>query len=146
MATDNKLRHVTSMLELPSAADQNSALHAVILGEALASEENDLVFPSDEFARQAHVSSPQQYLEMYKRSVEDPAGFWSDIASQFYWKKKWDQPACSENFDFRKGNISIQVFFVVFIIFISTFLLSFTHTNTHTHTHTNTYLYGDLIN
>ncbi|XP_011033712.1 PREDICTED: acetyl-coenzyme A synthetase, chloroplastic/glyoxysomal isoform X2 [Populus euphratica] len=110
MATDNKLRHVTSMLEVPSGAGKISALHAVILGEALASEENDLVFPSDDFARQAHVSSPQQYLEMYKRSVEDPAGFWSDIASQFYWKKKWDQPACSENFDFRKGNISIQWF------------------------------------
>lgn len=139
MATDNKLRHVTSMLELPSGAGKFSALHAVILGEALASEENDLIFPSDDFARQAHVSSPQQYLEMYKRSVEDPAGFWSDIASQFYWKKKWDQPACSENFDFRKGNISIQVFlFRLYHLYLQLF--------TFFNTHTNTYLYGDLIN
>ncbi|CAK7348158.1 unnamed protein product [Dovyalis caffra] len=110
MATGNKLRHVESLQEMPSGAGKISCLNAVILGEALASEENDLVFPSDDFARQAHVSSPQQYLEMYKRSVEDPAGFWSDIASEFYWKQKWDQPVCSENFDFRKGNISIQWF------------------------------------
>ena len=25
---------------------------------------------------------------MYKRSVEDPEGFWSDIAKEFYWKKQ----------------------------------------------------------
>ncbi|KAF9669426.1 hypothetical protein SADUNF_Sadunf14G0106400 [Salix dunnii] len=106
MATDHKLRYVTSMLEFPSGAGKISALNAIILGEALASEENDLVFPSDDFARQAHVSSPQQYFEMYKRSVEDPDGFWSDIASQFYWKKKWDQPACSENFDWFKGGLT----------------------------------------
>ena len=130
MATDNKLRYVTSMLEFPSGAGKIPALNAIILGEALASEENDLVFPSDDFARQANVSSPQQYFEMYKRSVEDPDGFWSDIASQFYWKKKWDQPACSENFDVRKGNISIQVIFFVFVIFISTFLLSFIYSQT----------------
>lgn len=50
-----------------------------------------------------------QYLEMYKRSIEDPAGFWSDIASQFYWKQKWGHPVYSENFDIRKGRINIEV-------------------------------------
>ncbi|GJU46178.1 RlpA-like double-psi beta-barrel domain-containing protein [Tanacetum coccineum] len=30
-----------------------------------------------------------KYLEMYKRSIENPAGFWSDMASEFYWKEKW---------------------------------------------------------
>lgn len=50
-----------------------------------------------------------QYEEMYKRSVEDPAGFWSDIASDFYWKEKWSQPVCSENLDVRNGNIKIEV-------------------------------------
>ena len=25
---------------------------------------------------------------MYKKSIEDPAGFWSDIAKDFYWKKQ----------------------------------------------------------
>lgn len=46
---------------------------------------------------------------MYKRSVEDPAGFWADIASEFYWKVKWGQQVCSENLDVRKGNVKIEV-------------------------------------
>lgn len=51
-----------------------------------------------------------QYLEMYKRSIEDPAGFWSDIASsEFFWKQKWDQQVYSENLDVRKGEIKIEV-------------------------------------
>lgn len=46
---------------------------------------------------------------MYKRSIEDPAGFWSDIASQFYWKQKWGDHVYSENLDFRKGPVKIEV-------------------------------------
>ncbi|KAK0589432.1 hypothetical protein LWI29_014236 [Acer saccharum] len=41
----------------------------------LASEENDLVCPSKDFSNQALIPSPQKYLEMYKRSIEDPSGF-----------------------------------------------------------------------
>ncbi|KAL8506622.1 hypothetical protein ACS0TY_017498 [Phlomoides rotata] len=41
---------------------------------------------------------------------EDPARFWSDIASEFYWKHKWGTPVCSENFDVRKGIINIEWF------------------------------------
>ena len=49
---------------------------------------------------------------MYKRSIEDPAGFWSDIASsEFYWKQRWGYHVYSENLDVRKGNIKIEVFF-----------------------------------
>ncbi|KAK0600304.1 hypothetical protein LWI29_013608 [Acer saccharum] len=44
-------------------------------GYALASEENDLVCPSKDFSNQALIPSPQKYLEMYKRSIEDPSGF-----------------------------------------------------------------------
>lgn len=29
-----------------------------------------------------------QYEEMYRRSIEDPNGFWSDIAKQFTWSKQ----------------------------------------------------------
>lgn len=54
---------------------------------------------------------------MYKKSIEDPASFWSEIASQFYWEKKWDDPVCSENFDVRKGPISIQVPCLVCLVF-----------------------------
>lgn len=50
-----------------------------------------------------------QYLEMYKRSIEDPAGFWSDIASEFYWKQRWGDKVYDENFDVRKGKIKFEV-------------------------------------
>jgi acetyl-CoA synthetase len=98
------------MSQLPSGAGKISQLNAVVLGESLASEENDLVFPSKEFSGQALVSSPQQYMEMHKRSMDDPAAFWSDIASEFYWKQKWGDQVFSENLDVRKGPISIEWF------------------------------------
>lgn len=37
------------------------------------------------------IQSPEQYKSAYKRSVDDPEGFWADIASSFYWRKKWDK-------------------------------------------------------
>ncbi|CAI9281713.1 unnamed protein product [Lactuca saligna] len=46
---------------------------------------------------------------MYNRSIEDPGGFWSDIASKFYWKEKWGQQVYLENLDVTKGNIKIEV-------------------------------------
>ncbi|XP_010249386.1 PREDICTED: acetyl-coenzyme A synthetase, chloroplastic/glyoxysomal-like isoform X2 [Nelumbo nucifera] len=110
LKTSNYLRHVESLAVLPSGAGKISHLNAVILGEALASEENDLVFPSEEFSRQALVPSPMKYMEMYRRSIEDPAGFWSEIASEFYWKQKWGTTVYSENLDVRKGPIKIEWF------------------------------------
>ncbi|KAL5700486.1 acetate--CoA ligase [Ranunculus cassubicifolius] len=110
MTTSNFLRHVESMATLPSGAGNISHLNAVILGESLASEEDDLVFPSTEFSSQALVSSPAKYLDMYKYSIDDPAGFWSHIASQFYWKQKWGNPVFTENLDVTKGTINIEWF------------------------------------
>lgn len=39
----------------------------------------------------ARITSFEQYKQDYRRSVEDPEGFWADIASNFTWKKKWDK-------------------------------------------------------
>src|SRR6201746_2133266 len=36
------------------------------------------------------IASVDQYIADYKRSVEDPEGFWSAVANNFYWRKKWD--------------------------------------------------------
>lgn len=152
--TNNFLRHVESMRLMPSGAGHIPHLNAIILGDSLATEEDDFVLPSDDFASQAIVQSPEQvltyqhmkrnnvfffffwelslcttfckkkcffflmcvfmicdhqYLKMYKRSIEDPAGFWSEIAEEFYWKQKWGDKVCDENFDIRKGNIKIEV-------------------------------------
>lgn len=60
LRTNNYLRHVESMKLLPSGAGQISHLNAVILGESLATEEDDFVLPNEEFATQANVQSPEQ--------------------------------------------------------------------------------------
>ena len=40
------------------------------------------------------LDSREQYDAMYKRSIEDPEGFWSDMAKQFYWKKQVCMAKC----------------------------------------------------
>ena len=37
------------------------------------------------------IKSFDQYKEAYKKSVEDPEGFWAEVAENFYWHKKWDK-------------------------------------------------------
>lgn len=45
--------------------------------------------PSADFAAKALCPSFDKYQEMYQRSIDDPDGFWGDIADEFVWKKKW---------------------------------------------------------
>eukprot|EP00894_Picocystis_sp_ML_P002821 jgi/Pico_ML_1/53338/g3902.t2 len=66
--------------------------------------------PPQAFAEKAHVKSKEQYDEMYRRSIEDPAGFWADIAEDFYWHKKWDNVGPEYNFDMDKGDVHISWF------------------------------------
>ncbi len=55
-----------------------------------------------EFAKGAHINE-KTYKEMYKRSVEDPDGFWAEKAEEFLtWDKKWNK-VCE--YDFDKGLI-----------------------------------------
>ncbi|MBN1557225.1 MAG: AMP-binding protein, partial [Lentisphaerae bacterium] len=58
--------------------------------QAAASEGKRIPPPAD-FAAQAHVTSVEAYEKMYRRSVEDPEGFWGEIAEQFVWKEKWSR-------------------------------------------------------
>ncbi|HEY4151316.1 MAG TPA: acetate--CoA ligase [Chitinophagaceae bacterium] len=37
------------------------------------------------------ITSREQYDADYRKSVEDPAGFWASVAGNFYWRKKWDK-------------------------------------------------------
>jgi acetyl-CoA synthetase len=37
------------------------------------------------------ITSLEQYHAEYKKSVEDPDAFWSAVAENFYWRKKWDK-------------------------------------------------------
>ena len=47
--------------------------------------ENRVFAPPTAFANAARVKSLAQYDEMYRRSVEDPEGFWSDAAHELEW-------------------------------------------------------------
>jgi acetyl-CoA synthetase len=37
------------------------------------------------------IKSADEYKAAYQKSVNDPEGFWSEVASQFYWRKPWDK-------------------------------------------------------
>ena len=35
------------------------------------------------------IKTFEEYEDAYKKSVENPAEFWGDVASNFFWKRKW---------------------------------------------------------
>ncbi len=37
------------------------------------------------------INSESDYISQYEKSVKDPETFWSEIASEFVWRKKWDK-------------------------------------------------------
>lgn len=48
------------------------------------------------------IRSFAAYQEAYKKSIEDPEGFWAEIASHFQWRKKWDKVL---NWNFKEPRI-----------------------------------------
>ncbi len=51
--------------------------------------------------KDAHINA-EQYQAMYKRSIDDPDGFWGEMASEFLsWEKPWDKVM---EYDFVKGD------------------------------------------
>jgi acetyl-CoA synthetase len=46
--------------------------------------------PPPEFSKQAHIKTLNEYEHLYRESVDDPDKFWSRIASELHWFKKWD--------------------------------------------------------
>ncbi len=48
--------------------------------------------PSKEFSERAHIKSFDDYEKIYRRSVEDPEGFWGEMAEkELSWYRKWDK-------------------------------------------------------
>ncbi|WPD22188.1 MAG: acetate--CoA ligase [Candidatus Electrothrix aestuarii] len=59
--------------------------------------------PPVEGQDQAHIKSLDEYKAAYKRSIEDPEGFWADRAEELVtWDKKWDKVL---EYDFSKPEI-----------------------------------------
>ena len=62
------------------------------------SEEQSMFKPTAEASSRAWIKNMEQYQEMYDRSINDPEGFWGEIAEGFHWNKKWDK-VWDYNFD-----------------------------------------------
>jgi acetyl-CoA synthetase len=59
--------------------------------------------PSKGFSERAHIKSLAEYEALYKRSIEDPEGFWGEMAEKrLTWFKKWDKVL---EYDFLKPQI-----------------------------------------
>jgi len=54
-------------------------------------KEDRLFAPAQGFSAGAHIKSREDYDRIYRRSVEDPEGFWSEVAGELHWFKKWDR-------------------------------------------------------
>lgn len=69
--------------------------------ESVAAKEERYPPPRD-FQKKAHVKSFAEYSRLYKRSVEDPEGFWAERAEELSWFKKWERVL---DYDFRQAKI-----------------------------------------
>ncbi len=48
----------------------------------------------------AHINA-ERYADMYRRSIDDPEGFWGDMAKEFLsWEQPWETVV---DYDFHKG-------------------------------------------
>jgi len=48
----------------------------------------DIYYPPEEIKKECIV---QNYEEMYKKSIENPDEFWSEVANELFWYQKWDK-------------------------------------------------------
>jgi len=70
-----------SQTSAPDAAGIESVLH-----------ENRIFNPPADFDERiggAYISSMEQYREMYRRSIDDPEGFWGEAAAELDWFEPW---------------------------------------------------------
>ncbi len=52
-------------------------------------QETRVFDPPAEFVKMARIQSMGEYKEMWQRSVDDPDGFWADVASELHWFEPW---------------------------------------------------------
>jgi acetyl-CoA synthetase len=65
-------------------------------------EEGQIFNPSDSVKMRAYVKNLKDYEKLYKRSIDDPEGFWGELAEQLNWYKKWDKVL---DWDFQKPEV-----------------------------------------
>lgn len=53
--------------------------------------EDQVIRPSEATKMKATIRSIEEYQKIYQRSVEDPEGFWEELADQLSWYKRWEK-------------------------------------------------------
>ncbi|MDH5604097.1 MAG: acetyl-coenzyme A synthetase, partial [Cyclobacteriaceae bacterium] len=49
-----------------------------------------------------NINSAEKYNTLYNKSVEDPEGFWAEVASDFSWHEQWSKVL---SWDFNKPEV-----------------------------------------
>ncbi len=64
--------------------------------------EDQVFLPPESIRMKAYIRSMDEYWRIYKRSIEDPEGFWEELADQLNWYKRWDKVL---EYDFEKPEV-----------------------------------------
>jgi acetyl-CoA synthetase len=97
------IQHSTNEAVAPTApAPDNAGNTSMVMGAKQMSEKVYAV-PA-EWASRAWVDE-QKYQSMYKRSVEDPEGFWADVGKRVDWIKPYSK---IKNVSYGPGDVSIK--------------------------------------
>ncbi len=65
--------------------------------------EGSIFPPSPEFSKKAYIKNIKEYEDLYRRSIRDPEGFWSEQAEKMlHWYKKWSRTL---EYDFEKPEV-----------------------------------------
>ena len=80
-------------------ADQEPQVTAAYSGR------DDVYEPSEAFRADAHISSMEEYEEMWQRSVDEPEAFWRECADRIDWFEPFDTV---KNVSYEPRNVSIK--------------------------------------
>jgi acetyl-CoA synthetase len=65
-------------------------------------EETRVFPPPEEIKKKAYIKTMDEYKALYKKSYDDPDGFWGEQAKELDWYKKWDKVS---QWDFNKPEL-----------------------------------------
>jgi acetyl-CoA synthetase len=71
-------------------------------GIASTFEAREVFEPPDGIKLKAYIKNLEEYRKLYERSIQDPEGFWGELAEQLNWYKKWDKVL---EWDFKRPEI-----------------------------------------
>jgi len=57
---------------------------------------------SEEFIKNSHIKSEEEYNDLYKQSIEDPETFWKEVSKNITWFKDFEKVFVWDDFDQKK--------------------------------------------